>query len=380
MPVNANFDYFDFILPTKVTFGPGKIEELPMEIKRNGYKKIAIVTNVADEMSGVLEKLASAITNLGTDVKYFTEVISNPHLETVAKGVYKLEDFSPDCLIGIGGGSALDCAKAIGLCLAHGTENIKDLMDAAKVKQVSIPTIAVPTTAGTGSEVDYWAVISDRKNKEKISIGYPEMSPHMALVDPQLTATLPPELTLWTGIDALTHGIEAYSSSLSNRLSDLLSMEAISLVSDSLGKAMEDGNDLRARGDMSLASLLAGAAMQHVGLGLIHAMSHQVSGFYNTPHGLANAKLLYNVFSFNCPAIPDHKKSRLDSLYADSFLSHLRNIEKRYGIADEPVKIREVDIDAMARRAVENVNAKTNPRRGPLDDIVRLYRESFTVV
>lgn len=377
--MNADFNYFDFILPTKVTFGLGKIEELPAEIKRNGFERVGIVTNVAAEMSLALDKLVSSITNLGADVEYFTDVVSNPHLETVAEGVHKLEDFSPDCLIGIGGGSALDCAKAIGLCLAHRTDDITGLIDEANVENLSVPVIEIPTTSGTGSEVNYWAVISDVEKKEKLSIGHPEMSPHLALVDPELTLTLPPKLTLWTGIDAFTHAVEAYFSSLSSRLSDLLSLEAISLVFDSLDKAIDDGKDLEARGDMSLASLLAGAAMQHVGLGLIHAMSHQVSGFYDTNHGMTNAILLPEVLEYNKPAIK-HKMKKLNETSKVGFHKALEEIYEKYEIGEKKIEINQNDLPIIAERAKGNVNAQTNPRKAKISDLKQIYKKCFKIV
>ena len=206
------------------------------------------------------------------------------------------------------------------------------------------------------------------------------MAPHMAIVDPELTLTLPKKITLWTGLDALTHALEAYVSTLSNRLSDLLALEAIKLVLESLDGAVNHGDKLAAREGMALASLLAGMAMQHVGLGLIHAMSHQVSGFYDTPHGLTNAKLLAPVFAFNLPEMPQEKRANLDSLSAMAFQEILTRIDQRYGIADEVITIRKSDLALMSKRARENVNAKSNPRHPELSEIKHLYRSAFTVV
>lgn len=206
------------------------------------------------------------------------------------------------------------------------------------------------------------------------------MAPHMAIVDPELTLTLPRKMTLWTGLDALTHALEAYVSILSNRLSGLLALEAIKLVLESLDRAVNHGDNLAAREGMALASLLAGAAMQHVGLGLIHAMSHQVSGFYDTPHGLTNAKLLTPVFAFNLPKMPQEKCASLDSLSEVAFQEVLADIDRRYGLADEVITVRERDLEVMSKRACENVNAKTNPRYPEPSEIESLYRSTFTVV
>jgi len=206
------------------------------------------------------------------------------------------------------------------------------------------------------------------------------MAPHMAIVDPELTLTLPRKTTLWTGLDALTHALEAYASTLSNLLSDLLALEAIKLVLESLGRAVNHGENIGAREDMAMASLLAGAAIQQVGLGLVHAMSHQVSGFYDTPHGLTNAKLLAPVFAFNLPDMPEDKRASLDSLSEMSFQEVLTEIDQRHGLTDEVITIRECDLEVMSKRARENVNVKTNPRHPEPSEIESLYRSTFTVV
>jgi len=202
----------------------------------------------------------------------------------------------------------------------------------------------------------------------------------MAIVDPELTLTLPRKLTLWTGLDAFIHALEAYVSTLANRLSDLLALEAIKLVLESLDRAVNHGDDLEAREHMALASLLAGAAMQHVGLGLIHAMSHQVSGFYDTPHGLTNAKLLASVFAFNLSEIPQEKRTKLDSLSETTFQEFLVDIDQRYGLADEVITVCKCDLKIMSKRAATNVNVNTNPRHPEVSEIEHLYRSTFTVV
>jgi len=205
------------------------------------------------------------------------------------------------------------------------------------------------------------------------------MAPHMAIVDPELTLTLPRKMTLWTGLDALTHALESYVSTLSNSLSGLLALEAIKLVLENLDRAVSHGDDLAAREHMALASLLAGAAMQHVGLGLIHAMSHQVSGFYDTPHGLTNAKLLAPVFAFNLREVPKEKRATLDALSEMPFQNVLTEIDRRYGLADEVITIRKRDIEVMSKRAQENINAKTNPRVASMQEVQALFRQAFIV-
>lgn len=371
-------DYFDFILPTSVVFGPGKVEVLPAELSRSGFGRAAIVTDKSIEGAGILDEPVTSLRQGGVELRVFTKVRANPHVESVKECLRFLRDYRPDCIIAIGGGSSLDTAKVAGVCYANELNDVERVQQEKELKR-SLPVIAGPTTAGTGSEVNYWAVIA--AGNEKLSIGNPAMSPYMAIIDPELTLTLPPKLTLWTGLDALTHAIEAYLSLSSNRLSDMLCLEAISLILESLEQAVEEGRNLQARGDMALASLLAGAAMQHVGLGLVHAMSHQVSGFYDTQHGIANAILLPHVLEFNTPECQDRIQA-LDNLAEDkkSFMGWLEEVYQKYDLNEEAVKIKEEDISTMAERARDNVNARTSPRKAEIADIVGIYKQSFKVI
>jgi alcohol dehydrogenase class IV len=371
-------NYFDFILPARVVFGPGKVEILPAELSQSGLRRAVIVTDGGIKKAGILNEPVASLKRQEIGIEVFDEVRANPHSESVKECLEFLRDYRPDCIIAIGGGSSLDTAKAVGICYANDLGGVREIQQKEGLRR-SLPVIAVPTTSGTGSEVNYWAVISDPETNEKLSIGHPAMSPHMAIVDPELTLTLPRKMTLWTGLDAFTHALEAYLSTLSNRLSDLLALEAIKLVLENLDRAVNHGDNLDAREHMALASLLAGTAMQHVGLGLIHAMSHQVSGFYNTPHGLTNAKLLAPVFTFNLPEVPKVKRDKLDSLREEPFGEVIMGIDRRYNLADEVITVRINDLEIMSKRAVNNVNVKTNPREASMEEIQALYHQAFIV-
>lgn len=370
----------NFKLPTRIDFGTGRIGVLPEELEQNGFKRVALVITPGRYRSGMLDASISSLKERGIEFAIFDGVGENPDVDTVKYCVHFLKEHRPDVVIGVGGGSPLDTSKAAAMCYANGIEDVLELINGTKLRNNTVPTIMVPTTAGTGTELNYWAVITDKNTKEKLSLGDPRMAPYIAIVDPELTLTLPPKLTLWTGLDAFIHALEAYVSTLANRLSDLLALEAIRLVLESLDRAVNHGDDLEAREQMALASLLAGAAMQQVGLGLIHAMSHQVSGFYDTPHGLTNAKLLASVFAFNLPKIPQEKRANLDSLSETTFQELLVDIDRRYGIADEVITVCKSDLEVMSERVRENVNAKTNPRHPDTSEIERLYRSIFTVV
>jgi len=376
--MNQNKSYFDFVLPTKVVFGPGLRHKVVEEIISRAFKRVGIVTTAEILDLGLTEGLTEKLKENEREIEFFSDVTSNPHLSTISAGYEALKDFEPDCLIGFGGGSAIDATKAISLCLANQEEDVVKLDRKDERPEPCVPYFAVPTTSGTGSEVDYWAVLSDPGTKRKLSIGSPEMAPLTAVIDPELTRSLPPELTFFTGVDAFSHALEAYFSSESNELSDLISVKAMKLVFRSLETAVEDGSDVSARGDLALASTLAGAAMQHVGLGLIHAMSHQVSGFYDTNHGLANARLTLPVLDYNRIEVPG-KFEELEDKLEGSLREKIEGTFEIRDLSDYSVKVNEEDLPEMVDRAISNVNAETNPRDPSREDIEGLYKESFIV-
>ena len=376
--MNDDRGYFDFVVPTKVKFGPGMRSEIAREIESRDFRSIGIVATKEIVELGLLDDIEAELKEIGRRVEIFAGVTGNPHLSTVSDCYRRFAKFSPDCLVGFGGGSAIDVTKAAALCLANDETDLVNLNDREEVEPAA-PYFAVPTTSGTGSEVDYWAVISDPETKSKLSIGRPEMSPLTAVIDPELTLTLPPELTYYTGLDAFSHALEAYFSSESNELSDVLARKSMELVFESLETAVNRGEDLSARGDMALASSLGGAAMQHVGLGLIHAMSHQVSGFYDTNHGLANSLLMLPVLEFNEKTVPDKVKD-LENYLGGGLTDKVEELFEIRDISKDRVRIKEDDLSEMVERAATNVNAETNPRPADRDEIERLYRESFTVV
>ncbi|MCF7876516.1 iron-containing alcohol dehydrogenase [Candidatus Bipolaricaulota bacterium] len=376
--MNRDGKYFDFVLPTKVKFGPGKREEASKEIQRLGLQQIGLITTDEIVDLGLHEEMTDTLRRGGRGVEIFTGVTSNPHLSTIEKGYQFFEKSGVDSLVGLGGGSVIDATKAISLCLANEESDIVALNEQPEDLETSLPFFALPTTSGTGSEVDYWAVISSPETNEKLSIGNPQMAPLTAIVDPELTVTLPPELTFFTGIDAFSHALEAFFSSSSNELSDTMALKAMELVLKSLETAVNQGDYLPARGDMALASTLAGAAMQHVGLGLIHAMSHQVSGFYDTNHGLANALLLLNVLEFNQEEVPE-KTGKLEERLNGSILEKIEELLDIRDLSDYRVSVKKEDLPELVDRAINNVNAETNPRQAGPDEVRGLYKASFVI-
>jgi len=370
---------FNFVLPTKVEFGPGAIDLLPDVLARNRLDKAVLIVTQGRNRSGMLDRPIEALRNRGVDVEVYTGVRENPDLESVADCAGFLRSHRPDVLVGIGGGSSLDTAKAAGICYTNGLENLRDF-PVLPAKRQSLPVIMVPTTAGSGSEVNYWSVVTDNSAKKKLSVGDPAMSPLLAIVDPRLCMSVPERATLYTGIDALTHAVESYFSATSNWLSDMLALGAVSLIVISLEQAIADGRDLQARSNMSLASMLAGMSMENVGLGLIHPLSHQVSGYYDTPHGLTNALLLPHVLAFNTSACRKKVRS-LEALVRGrhGFGRWLKKLYNRFGVQKHMVTIQRKDISGMAERAIQNVNARTNPAGAEVKDLEDILQRSFAV-
>jgi alcohol dehydrogenase class IV len=370
-----------FELPAKVEFGPGRIGVLQRVIEENDFERVAFVMTAGRRRSGAFSPAIAELERSGIEVTIFDRVESNPTLQSVGRCVRALRRFGPHAVVGIGGGSALDTCKAAAACLANRTEDPTDLLDDTRTLRRATATILIPTTAGTGSEVNYWAVITDPERREKLSIGNPKMAPFVAIIDPSLALSLPPEATLWSGVDALTHAVEAFISSAGNWLSDMFCLGAVSLITEWLPWAITQGDDLAARGSLALASLLAGAAMENVGLGLVHAVSHQVSAFYDSPHGRTNAMLLPHVLEFNSTAC-EAKISTLDGLVKDAgtLRAWLDWLLRSNAPHEEPIRIQAGDVQEMARRAASNVNALTNPRRASETEIVEILRGAFEAV
>ena len=291
-------------------------------------------------------------------------------------------------MIGLGGGSALDTAKGIAV-LAANPGKVSDYVGLDRVSSPGLPTIMVPTTAGTGSEVTFTAVFTDRKTKTKGGINSRFLYPTVALLDPELTLSLPPEVTAQTGLDALTHAMEAYTSNQANPLSDLVALKAISLIGRSLKRAVRKGTDIEAREDMLLGSLLAGMALANAGVTAVHAMAYPLGAFFNIPHGLANAVLLPYVLEYNRPSCPD-RFARLGNALSPSRITSSIEQEARkcvvkvirlsrsIGIPErlsEP-KIPKKAIPQMAPAALKIARPiANNPRPISEEDIAGLYRK-----
>lgn len=341
--------------------------------------RVFLVTDQGMEKTSYVSEIQALLQEKGIGVQVFSRVCPNPHRSVVAQGLEKARAFQPQALIALGGGSVLDTAKAMGIWYTNPEQELWELANPQNRLEAMLPVITIPTTAGTGSEVSSWAVITNPLVPEKVSIGGQGMAPILALVDPVLTMSLPEDLTLWTGLDAMTHALEAFMAPGAHSFIQSICLHALQGISASLPIALEDGKDLKAREEVMLGSLLAGWAMENAGLGLIHGMSHPVSAYYDYPHGLTNALLLPYVLEFNRGECGEEYSQLSHSLFGDGDLvGHIQAFYQNLGFSPQ-LEIKEADLLRLSTQALENINTQGNPRPVDLESIMGLYRQAFSL-
>lgn len=289
---------FEFITPAKIIFGEGSVTSVGEEAKRFGKKVCLITGRTAMVKSGILNNVSKILKKAKIDVVLFDQVIPEPTTKMVDDGLSLVRTTKCELVIGLGGGSTLDVAKAVA-GLANDGGSCIEYQEGRKLKREGLPFIAIPTTSGTGAEATYNAVITNEERKIKQSIRAQSLMAKVAIVDPTLTLTLSPNITTISGMDTLVHLIEGYVSKCANPITDSLAIKGIKLVSSSLKKAVENGQDKKARIDMSLASLLGGMVLTNAGLGAVHGLAAPLGPLYNLPHGLVCAVLLPYVMEYN---------------------------------------------------------------------------------
>ncbi|MFH1176674.1 MAG: iron-containing alcohol dehydrogenase [Acidobacteriota bacterium] len=290
---------FIFFCPTRIVFGSGVAREVKVEVQALGCSRALVVTDSllasrTDIPNRVVKALGSACVGV------FSEVEPDSGVHIVDAGAAFGRELGADCIVSVGGGSAIDTAKGIAILLKEGGQ-LRDYQGFQVLERPQTPHIAIPTTAGTGSEVTYVAVVKDHEAKQKLLFGDNHIIPNTALLDPDLTLGLPPGLTAATGMDALSHAVEAMHSLQREPIADGLALHAIRLIREFLPRAVEDGRDLTARGQMLIAATVAGAAFSNAQVGLVHAMAHTVGARFGVHHGLANSILMPHVLRFNAP-------------------------------------------------------------------------------
>ncbi len=325
----------------------------------------------------------------GVGAVLFPKATPNPTEETVTEGAEFYKANNCDMLAAVGGGSAIDAAKGIGILVSNGGK-IADYEGAGKVKNVLPPFIAIATTAGTGSEVTQFAVISDSGHNKRTLVDR-HMVPDISVNDPEMMLSMPPSLTAATGMDALTHAIEAYVSTGATPINSCKAWEAIRLVAENLPVAVKNGHDVTARENMCSASFLAGIAFNNAGLGLVHAMSHPLGGHYNLPHGLCNALLLHAVCKFNLNQDTAHNFADIamalgvgrgwgsDRDNAEAGLKAIKDLAREVGFNKglKEYGVKREDFSMLAELALLESVGKNNPRRFTKEDVISLYDECY---
>lgn len=375
-----------FMTPISI-LGTGCLERIVTYIKPMMFRKALIVSDKVLVDTGLIDKLLSLLDGEGIFYIIYKDVSPNPTVDQVNYGLKLLRDNGCDFLISFGGGSPHDCAKAIALLATNGGK-IADFEGLNKSQKRAAPLIAINTTAGTGSELTRFCVITDEERHVKMTINDWHVTPIIAVSDAELMLGMPPGLTAATGMDALTHAIEAYVSTNASPVSDCKAVKAVELITGNLAIAYRSGSDLKSREAMVFAEYLAGIAFNNANLGYVHALAHQLGGFYNLPHGLCNAILLPAVMKFNLPsAITKYadlaRAAGLDTTKlsaeksAEHFIALVQQLNNELGL---PARLSELrgfkaeDIPLLAENALKDVCCLTNPRQGSQEDIEAIYK------
>lgn len=391
---------FSFSVPQNITVGKGSLAKLPEVAKKSGGSHAFLMSGPHLAKMGLVEKAAESLKVAGIAVDTFTEIEGNPSVETVDKATAAFKESGADFIVAFGGGSPMDVAKAVGVTAKYGG-SITEYEGAHKVPGPIIPLIAIPTTAGTGSEVTAFSVITDHSRDYKLTVFSYEILPAYAILDAELLTTAPASVAAACGIDAFIHAEEAYISTAASPFSDAMAEKAMSLIGKNIRRFVANRGDIEAAEAMLVGSLFAGIAFSFARLGNVHAMSHPVSAFFDVPHGVANAVLLPVIAEYN--ALADH--GRYLTIYNDispvpayeeefepmMLVDAIRELCGEIGIPANlteainnasktgPVSAEEIEskIEAMAVDAMKSGNIAVNPRSSRQCDIEMLYRKAL---
>ena len=375
-----------FVLNETSYHGAGAIAAVPTEIKNRGFKKAFVASDPDLVRFGVTGKVTALLDAEAIPYELYTNIKANPTIENVQTGVEAFKACGADCIVAVGGGSAMDTAKAIGIIITNPEfSDVRSLEGVAPTKNPCVPIIAVPTTAGTAAEVTINYVITDVEKKRKFVCVDVHDIPVVAVVDPDMMSSMPPALTAATGMDALTHAIEGYITKGAWALSDMFHIKAIEVIAKSLRGAVANTAD--GREGMALGQYIAGMGFSNVGLGVDHSMAHTLSAYYDTPHGKACAILLPTVMAYNAECTGEKYKdiaiamgvTGVEAMTQDEYraaaVEAVRKLAEDVGIPTTLKGIlKEEDIDALALDAYNDACRPGNPKDVTLDDIKALYR------
>jgi len=374
-----------FFIPSVNLLGPGCLVDAARVVESHGFRKALIVTDKVLVSIGMVAKVAALLRQHGVDSTVFDGAQPNPTIGNVKAGLAKLNGERCDFVISLGGGSPHDCAKGIALCATNGGK-ISDYEGLDKSAKPQLPLVAINTTAGTASEMTRFCIITDESRHVKMAIVDKHTTPILSVNDPELMVDMPASLTAATGMDALTHAVEAYVSIAATPITDACALKAVSLISRHLRRAVADGKDMEARNQMAYAQFLAGMAFNNASLGYVHAMAHQLGGFYDLPHGVCNAVLLPHVESFNAASSASRLRDVAEAMgvntegmtparAAEACLKAIRGLSAEIGIPAglRALGAKEEDIPALATNAMKDACGLTNPRRATHEDLVGIF-------
>lgn len=380
---------FEFFIPSVTKMGIGAVKQLGASAKFLGGTKALLVTDKGMVSLGVADQMKQLLEESGVQTVIFGGAEPNPTDLNVREGLKAYRENKCDMLVSLGGGSSHDCAKGIGI-VATNDGDIRDFAGIDSVPKPLPPFIAINTTAGTASEMTRFAVITNSDIHVKMIFATARITPTIAINDPVLMVGMPPALTAATGMDALTHAIEAYVAALANPVTDACALAAVRLVADYLPQAVANGDNLEARDKMAYAEYLAGMAFNNAGIGIVHAMAHQPGALLNKPHGVCNAILLPHGCAFNLIACPQRYADVAIALgvnpaglttmeVAEKGVEAIRKLSVAVGIPPGlgDIGVKESDIKALSENAIKDICCLFNPRKIKIEDITRLYKEAL---
>lgn len=366
--------------------GAGARKELAGVVKTRGFKKAFICSDKSTFDVGVTKKVTAVLDEIGFPYEVYTDIVPNPTIENVLAGVAAFKKSKADCLVAVGGGSSIDTSKAIGIIIANPEfSDVRSLEGVAPTKNPSVPIIALPTTAGTAAEVTINYVITDKEKKRKFVCVDVHDIPVVAIIDSELMSTMPKGLTASTGMDALTHAIEGYTTKGAWEMTDMFHLKAIEIIARSLRAAV--ANEPEGREGMALGQYVAGMGFSNVGLGIVHSMAHALGAVYNTPHGVANAILLPTIMEYNAPETGEKYREIARAMgvkdvdkmtqaeYRKAAVAAVKQLSVDVGIPQDLKAIVKVaDLDFLAQSAMDDACRPGNPKDPTKEDIIALYK------
>lgn len=380
---------YKFFMPAISLMGADCLKDAGEQVAELGFKKALIVTDKVLGQIGIVKKVTDVLDNKNIEYAIYDETKPNPTVKNVNDGLALLKEKECDFVISLGGGSAHDCAKGIALLATNGGE-IKDYEGVDKSKKPQLPMVGINTTAGTGSEMTLFAIITDEERHIKMALVDKHLTPIIAVNDPMLMLAMPKSLTAATGMDALTHAIEAYVSTSATPITDACAEKAIELISNYLVNAVENGQDVEARDMMAYAEYLAGMAFNNASLGYVHAMAHQLGGFYNLPHGVCNAILLPHVQEYNkatsasrlakiAKIMGGNIEGLTDEQGADLCIDMIKSLSQTIGIPEGlgVLGVKDNDFETLATNALNDACSLTNPRKGNLEEVIAIFKKAM---